>query len=932
MIDAIVFDPVEPWLATRTLRALSRHGVDAVVAGPGELASQLASATRPVWLLRAGAWPFSPPAPVLAHAAGRSVVALGATAECDAWQSVLARTGGDLRGVGQDAWPRVDSAIAFDPRAFAGSVAAAGTVEGAARAAARVVRAPSLDVGFHRALRVVLAVTTLHRGGAERVVLDLAAELRALGHDVTLAVLDRPARATFEEPAGTIHLTDFARSRAERLDGLARIALERGADAIHVHLFDGDDVHRLCEGDVPVVVTVHNSEPGWPYRLRRVLDASSRPLLLGCAMEVTRQLAAAGMGARTRTAWNGIAPARPPADRARARAALGVPGDAPVLAAIANHRPQKRLERLPAILAALGGDARLLLVGEPVSAEPAALAIEARVREEAARWGVAERVVFAGSRFEMEEVYAAADVILSVSAFEGLSLVHLEAAAAGVPLVTTRVSGTEELAAKHARLGLVAVDAPEELAGDGVVGPRRDSLRDSLGDELARGVVGSRRNSLRDSLGDELAGDGVGPRRDSLRDGLAGAVAREVARALGTSRANRAELAPDFTARAMAARHVDLYARAAVRRASRGGVVLITNNFSTGGAQTSGRRLLVELARQGVRVRAVVLEEQAAYPTPGRAALERAGVVVDVAPRVGSVDALVTARAAVAIVDEAGPDAVLFWNAIPEVKILIADLLLDVPVFDVSPGEMYFASFERYFRRPRTGSPYLSLRDYGRLLAGAIVKYGDARARTESSICAPVSVVRNGVEVPSRPRRRAGPAPGCRPVVGTLARLAPDKRLEQLVDSVRAREFELVIAGAPERGSEDYARALREGASGLPIAFAGERDPAEFLGEIDVFAMISEPGGCPNALLEAMAAGLPIVATDHGGAREVVGDAGVIVPRADASALADEVHALLADPPRRAALGARAHARAAEHFSVERMATEYRRLCSLRAM
>lgn len=871
MIDAIVFDPVEPWLATRTLRALSRHGVDAVVAGPGELASQLASATRPVWLLRAGAWPFSPPAPVLAHAAGRSVVALGATAECDAWQSVLARTGGDLRGVGQDAWPRVDSAIAFDPRAFAGSVAAAGTVEGAARAAARVVRAPSLDVGFHRALRVVLAVTTLHRGGAERVVLDLAAELRALGHDVTLAVLDRPARATFEEPAGTIHLTDFARSRAERLDGLARIALERGADAIHVHLFDGDDVHRLCEGDVPVVVTVHNSEPGWPYRLRRVLDASSRPLLLGCAMEVTRQLAAAGMGARTRTAWNGIAPARPPADRARARAALGVPGDAPVLAAIANHRPQKRLERLPAILAALGGDARLLLVGEPVSAEPAALAIEARVREEAARWGVAERVVFAGSRFEMEEVYAAADVILSVSAFEGLSLVHLEAAAAGVPLVTTRVSGTEELAAKHARLGLVEEDAaPEEIAS-------------------------------------------------------------AAARAMGARLVRRVELAPDFTARAMAARHVDLYARAAVRRASRGGVVLITNNFSTGGAQTSGRRLLVELARQGVRVRAVVLEEQAAYPTPGRAALERAGVVVDVAPRVGSVDALVTARAAVAIVDEAGPDAVLFWNAIPEVKILIADLLLDVPVFDVSPGEMYFASFERYFRRPRTGSPYLSLRDYGRLLAGAIVKYGDARARTESSICAPVSVVRNGVEVPSRPRRRAGPAPGCRPVVGTLARLAPDKRLEQLVDSVRAREFELVIAGAPERGSEDYARALREGASGLPIAFAGERDPAEFLGEIDVFAMISEPGGCPNALLEAMAAGLPIVATDHGGAREVVGDAGVIVPRADASALADEVHALLADPPRRAALGARAHARAAEHFSVERMATEYRRLCSLRA-
>lgn len=220
-IEGIVFDgpagdEASPWLASRTLRALARHGVRATVAGPGELASRMADAKRPVWLLRAGAWPLSPPAPVLAHAAGRPVVALGATADCDAWRSVLARTGGDLGSVGRDAWPRVDSAVAFAPRAFADSIAAAGSVEQAAMATPRVVRAPSLDVGFHRALRIVLAVTTLHRGGAERIVLDLAAELRALGHDVTLTVLDRSARATFEEPSGTIHLREYARSRVER--------------------------------------------------------------------------------------------------------------------------------------------------------------------------------------------------------------------------------------------------------------------------------------------------------------------------------------------------------------------------------------------------------------------------------------------------------------------------------------------------------------------------------------------------------------------------------------------------------------------------------------------------------------------------------------------------------------------------------------------
>src|SRR5262249_45788253 len=123
------------------------------------------------------------------------------------------------------------------------------------------------------------------------------------------------------------------------------------------------------------------------------------------------------------------------------------------------------------------------------------------------------------------------------------------------------------------------------------------------------------------------------------------------------------------------------------------GLVLVTNNFSTGGAQTSARRLLVALAGADIPVRAVVIEEQDGYPTPGRAALSSAGIPVFVAPRAGATDALVTARAVAAYIDKARPRAVLFWNLIPEHKILIADLLLDVPVWDVSPGEMYFASF-----------------------------------------------------------------------------------------------------------------------------------------------------------------------------------------------------------------------------------------------
>src|SRR5205823_10706858 len=89
--------------------------------------------------------------------------------------------------------------------------------------------------------------------------------------------------------------------------------------------------------------------------------------------------------------------------------------------------------------------------------------------------------------------------------------------------------------------------------------------------------------------------------------------------------------ARDFSHTRMAERHVWLYPRVleVARRCPRGrGLWLVTNNFSTGGAQSSARRLLTGLARQGVRTRAAVLEEQPEYPTPGRRSLTAAGVPV----------------------------------------------------------------------------------------------------------------------------------------------------------------------------------------------------------------------------------------------------------------------------------------------------------------
>lgn len=867
------------------MRALERLRISAVLAnGEAALTEVLATASGPTWLLYAGAVPIDMPRPPPASATGRALVAFGSIDGDARWNAVLAATGGDL-SLASDAsadLPIIRSVVVDRPELLASAIG--NPAELWAAPELRRVRMPAFDIAFTEAPHVVELVTTLHRGGAERIVLDLVRELDLLGVDTTLAVLDRASRTSFDAPDGTVFLDELGRGRRERLEAFGDLAISRGADLIHAHLLNGDDLRLLARADIPIVTTIHNSQPGWPVRLDG-LEAHEVALAIACSRDVERQWAEAGLAPAVRTIWNGIAQgaARP------ARGAGASPAEERPLRmlVVANHRPQKRLERIPTVVAELRGrgwDARARIIGEPVKNDPEMTAVEPAVRAEAARLGVTDAVLLEGSRGDVESLYSASDVVVSTSAFEGLSLVHLEALSAGLPLVTTAVAGTEELSRKHPHAHVVPHDARPTAFADAIV------------------------------------------------------------RALEQEPPDVRTLAVDFTSRKMSERHAELFQRVLASRSRarprRGGLVLVANNFSTGGAQSSARRLLTTLAGAGVPVRAIVIQEQAAFPTPGRAALTAAGIDVLVAPRAGDFDPLVTARAVAESIDEAEPDALLFWNVISQHKVLLADLLLDTAVWDVSPGEMYFASFEKYLLKPRPGSPYLTMRDYGRRLAGAIVKYEAERARAEAALGVGVHVVPNGVPVPPtlprRPHPEASSRSGDRVVIGTLARLGVDKKLEQLVDAVAHAESrglfgscELRIAGGVETGDDAYVEALRERARGLPITWVGEKDAASFLAELDLFAMVSEPSGCPNASIEAMAAGLAVVATDVGGARDQIvdGETGILVPRGDAAALGEAIAALACEPARRAAMGRAAHARARERYDVRRMANDYARIC-----
>jgi glycosyltransferase involved in cell wall biosynthesis len=855
------------------------------------------------WLLWPGAVPLAPGeiAPLRPSQAGRPLLAVGAAWSTPAaleggWSRLLWKTGGDLDAGDLASVPlpslMVDASLArawataHDPTAKPIDT----LIAVAKRCRARVVRHASLDVFFDERPRVLQVVTSLQQGGAERLVVELAQAFARLRVAVELVTVGVPLRSELPRPTHVHDLSAKRRDPVELATAIGALADRCGADLVHAHLLSGPELHALGQLSRPVVATIHNARPGWPAGLDG-LSASDVDLLCACSLSVEDDLREACVLPVVRTIWNGIEPERVmagPDARVAERARLGL-GDETVLLAVANPRPQKRLERLPPLVARLD-NAVLLVAGDIDGPSPAARKSEAdwATAVEAAGPRVAARIRRLGSVREMAPLYAAADVLVSTSAYEGLSLAQLEARAAGLPVVATRVGGAEEIAAGDA--GMTLVDAEAGAA----------ELATAVGTALASAPF--------------LAPSSEGEGRED-------------------SRAHR--LAPRFSVAAAARRHLDVYHAVLQRRAGRrrGGLILVANNFSIGGAQSSGRRLLVEMRARGVPVSAVVLEEDPGNPTPGRRALEAAGIEVQaLPPPPGCPPAEATSLLRERLLAER-PDGLIFWNAITEHKVRLADALLDaIPIVDVSPGEMYFSSLETFVTRfaGRPDAPLRDARDYARRLRALVVKYSGEREQA-AQLGAKVVVIGNGVPLPERAARGSG---GGRLVIGTAARLAPHKRLDLLLEAFaharpRLPPSLLRIAGGAERTHPEHAAELCALTARLGLEDCVEwlgplTDIGPFLDGLDLFAMVSEPAGCPNASLEAMAAGLAVVATDHGGAREQIPpSAGIIVPRHDVEAFADALVALASDGEHRRALAAGAREHVRTHHSMAAMTDAY---------
>ncbi len=195
-----------------------------------------------------------------------------------------------------------------------------------------------------------------------------------------------------------------------------------------------------------------------------------------------------------------------------------------------------------------------------------------------------------------------------------------------------------------------------------------------------------------------------------------------------------------------------------------------------------------------------------------------------------------------------------------------------------------------------------------------------------------VTVIHNGVDM-SYFRHNMSDIKHKPPIILSVARLAPDKDHPTLI-----RAFKLVAMDHPRAqlwlmGDGPEAAGLHQLVAEYRLAnkirfIPGQDDIRPFLQQAAVFVLSSFYEALPNVILEAMAAGLPVVATQVGGVSELVipGRTGWLVPPRDPSALAAALKHLLTDAATRQAFGLAGQHRAARNFSLRAMVAQHEKL------
>jgi glycosyltransferase involved in cell wall biosynthesis len=342
-------------------------------------------------------------------------------------------------------------------------------------------------------VRVAYVIWSLGLGGAEQLVLRLAAGLDRRRFEPLICCLNEPGAFAAQAGAAGVEVAAFHKRGAVDLrlvPALRRFLRERSVDVVHTHLWGANLWGRLAARSLglPAVATEHNTDT-WKrahhFAIDRALAGGTRALVaVSHAVREFYESHGVGRG-RWEVIHNGVAlPPSDPSARERARRALGLPTAVPAVGFVGRLVPAKGPLAFLEVLRDVARertDLRGVMVGDgPLRAEVAA---------RADALGLAGQVLLAGLRDDVAQLLPAFDALLFCSEREGLSLAMLEAMAAGVPVVASAVGGMPEVIvdgvtgvliapgdsaslARHLKKMLMVRDAAQRIGA-----AARDSLR-----------------------------------------------------------------------------------------------------------------------------------------------------------------------------------------------------------------------------------------------------------------------------------------------------------------------------------------------------------------------------------------------------------------------------------------------------------------------
>ncbi len=207
-----------------------------------------------------------------------------------------------------------------------------------------------------------------------------------------------------------------------------------------------------------------------------------------------------------------------------------------------------------------------------------------------------------------------------------------------------------------------------------------------------------------------------------------------------------------------------------------------------------------------------------------------------------------------------------------------------------------------------------------------------AMVETEGKAADRIMVIQSGIDASEFARSRpASPSESLRVIaVGNLLPCKGHRLLIEAAGILRREGIQCTVSlagdGPERRGLQKLAERLAAGC----VRFLGCRsDVAELLADADVLVQPSLTEGLPTAVMEAMAAGIPVVATEVGGNGELVrdGETGRLVPAASPEALAEALRALAVSPVLRARMGQAGRERIQSHFPLRKMIAGFESFC-----